>query len=192
MSLSPMRYKNYIWRVNPRSCELRLEKKMALLKIPYGGAAAENLGASVKVFRGEGEFAGEGAYAEFLKLAAVFEEDTAGILIHPVFTLPKAHFVSLTLSQKPLPDYAAYTFEFWDASALSSTEEAAVSSVNGENPVIVISSAETAAVYRTVREGETLWSVANLTGVAAEEIMALNPLIKSPNLIEAGTRLRIR
>lgn len=192
MSLSPLRYKSFIWSVNPRSCELRLEKKMALLKVPYGAATAENLGASVKVFKGEGEFFGQGAYAEFLKLAAVFEEDSPGILIHPLFTLPSAHFVSLTLAQKPLPDYVAYSFEFWDASTLSPAGKMPLSASAGENPVTVISKAEASAVYRTMRQGETLWSVSNLTGVAPEEIMALNPHIKNPSLIPAGTRLRIR
>ena len=168
-----------------------MEKKMALTKIPYGAALTENLGATVKVFRGEGEFAGEGAYAEFMKLAALFEEEAPGILIHPLFTLPSAHFVSLTLSQKPLPDFIAYSFEFWDSSALSATEYTAVPS-GGENPATVIQKAEPTPVYRTVRQGETLWSIANLAGVKPEEIMALNPLIKNPNLIPAGTRLRIR
>ena len=190
MSLSPLRYKNFTWSVNPRSCELRLEKKMALLKIPYGAVTAENLGASVKVFRGEGELSGPGAYAEFLKLAAVFEADSPGILIHPLFTLPNAHFVKLTLSQKPLPDYVAYSFEFWDASVLSPTGKVPPPASVGENPVTVFS--EASAVYRTLRQGETLWDVSNLTGVAPEEIMALNPHIKNPNLIPAGTRLRIR
>jgi len=168
-----------------------MEKKMALAKIPYGAALAENLGASVKVFRGEGEFAGEGAYAEFLKLAELFEEDTPGILIHPLFTLPSAYFVSLTLLQKPLPNFVAYSFEFWDSSALSAAGGGALSS-RGENPVTVVQRAETTPVYRTVRQGETLWSISALTGVSPEEIVALNPQIKNPNLIPAGTRLRIR
>jgi len=193
MNLSPMRYKNFIWSVNPRACELKFEKKMALLKIPYGGVAAENLGATIKVLRGEGEFAGADAYAEFLKLAAVFEEDTAGILIHPVFTLPNAHFVGLTLSQKPLPDYVAYTFEFWDASEITAPGKTAVSSGSDTNPIVsIIDKPEQAALYRTVREGETLWDIANVTGVTAEEIISLNPLIKNPNLIEPGLKLRIQ
>ncbi|HHU05003.1 MAG TPA: LysM peptidoglycan-binding domain-containing protein [Clostridiales bacterium] len=191
MSLSPLRYKNFTWSVNPRSCALIMEKKMALTKIPYGAAMAENLGASVKVFRGEGEFAGEGAYAEFLNLAELFEEDTPGILIHPLFTLPSAHFVSLTLLQKPLPNFVAYTFEFWDSSALSATGQSPLLS-RGENPVTLIQKAEPAPAYRTVRQGETLWSISALTGVSPEEIVSLNPQIKNPNLIPAGTRLRIR
>ena len=66
-----------------------------------------------RVLRGEGVFAGEGAYEQFRKLAAVFQEDGPGLLVHPVWQTERARFASLQVTEEPLPDYVRYRFEFW-------------------------------------------------------------------------------
>ena len=45
--------------------------------------------------RGEGEFCGEDAYAQFGELANVFYEKGPGILIHPLWQTASAYFVEL-------------------------------------------------------------------------------------------------
>ena len=52
-----------------------------------------------RILRGEGEFAGPGAYEEFKALAAVFQEPGAGMLTHPVWRTDRAYFVSLSVTE---------------------------------------------------------------------------------------------
>ena len=114
MKLSPMRFKNFIWPHNPRVYSITYERKMAANKIPFGRHALQSLGQTRRVFRGEGEFVGEGAYNTFKRLATVFYEETPGPLIHPVWTATTAWFVGLELEQEPRSDYVRYSFEFWE------------------------------------------------------------------------------
>lgn len=114
MKLSPMRFKNFIWPHNPRVYSITYERKMAANKIPFGRHALQSLGQTRRVFRGEGEFVGEGAYNTFKRLATVFYEETPGPLIHPVWVATTAWFVGLELEQEPRSDYVRYSFEFWE------------------------------------------------------------------------------
>lgn len=114
MKLSPMRFKNFIWPHNPRVYSITYERKMTANKIPFGRHVLQSLGQTRRVFRGEGEFVGEGAYHTFKRLATVFYEETPGALIHPVWTATTAWFVGLELEQEPRSDYVRYSFEFWE------------------------------------------------------------------------------
>lgn len=114
MKLSPMRFKNFTWPHNPRVYSITYERKMAVNKIPFGRHALQSLGQTRRVFRGEGEFVGEGAYDTFKQLATVFYEETPGTLIHPVWMAATAWFVGLELEQEPRSDYVRYSFEFWE------------------------------------------------------------------------------
>lgn len=188
MNLSPLRYKSYVWPRNPKSCVLSCGRSMAVRALPFAGSAAESLGSGLKKLTGEGDFSGEGAYAEFLKLAAVFDDDSPGLLLHPAFTLPNAYFVSLTLRQKPLPDYVEYSFEFWDSS-MAAGDAASAPAAEGAS---ALPAAASAPLFRVAAAGDTLWSLAAECGVAVERLMALNPRLRSPDAVTAGLRLRLR
>lgn len=114
MNLSPMRFKSFVWPHNPQIYSITYERKMAANKIPFGRHYLQSLGQTRRVFRGEGEFVGEGAYDTFQKLATVFYEETPGALIHPVWVATTAWFVGLKLEQEPRSDYVRYSFEFWE------------------------------------------------------------------------------
>ena len=60
MTLSPMRFKDYVWPHNPRVYEIEFSRQVVSHKIPMGKYSLQNLGRSHRVLRGEGEFAGEG------------------------------------------------------------------------------------------------------------------------------------
>ena len=62
MNLAPMRYKDYVWPHNPRVYEITVDRSFAVNKIPFGRYIMTNLGRTFRILRGEGEFAGEGAY----------------------------------------------------------------------------------------------------------------------------------
>ena len=115
MILSPMTFKTFVWPHNPRVYAITYERKMAVYKIPFGRHFLQSLGQPRRVFKGEGEFVGEGAYDKFKELATVFYEETPGVLVHPVWQTAEAYFVDLALRQEPRADYVSYRFTFTGA-----------------------------------------------------------------------------
>lgn len=191
MELNPMRYKDYIWPHNPHTYTISFERKVAEHKVPFGRYCMQDLGQSCRVLRGEGEFAGEGAYDEFKKLATVFYGGGPGLLVHPVWQISNAYFTALTVKQKPLPDYVAYSFEFRESfdGYSESLEQLPVQDSGGT--ATVTSAVSTTKTTHTVVQGDTLWRIANTYGITLQELLAANPIIKNPNLIVAGQKVVI-
>ena len=161
MRLTPMRYKDYIWPSNPGSYRISFRRVVAEHKLPFGRSVTQDLGQVCRVLEGEGEFAGEGAYEEFKRLATVFYGGGAGVLVHPVWMTTRAYFTELEVVQEPLPDYVRYRFAFWGAR------------------------------YHTVVQGDTLWAIAARNGTTVRALCALNPQIANPNRIYPGERVRL-
>ncbi len=190
MKLTPMRYKTYVWPHNPKIYGITYERQVAVNRIPFGDYVMQDMGRSYRVLRGEGEFAGQGAYDEFKKLASVFYLSGPGLLIHPVWQSSNAYFVSLSLKQEPSENYVSYTFEFWegcDKYAQGAEKIQASDRSSGQ-------SAGTAAQeqrYHTVSKGETMWGIAKKYGMDLSQLIAKNPQVKNPNLIYTGQKLYI-
>jgi len=110
-----MRYKDYIWPSNPGSYRISFRRVVAEHKLPFGRSVTQDLGQVCRVLEGEGEFAGEGAYEEFKRLATVFYGEGAGVLVHPVWMTTRAYFTELEVVQEPVPDYVRYRFAFCEA-----------------------------------------------------------------------------
>ncbi|MBQ8831359.1 MAG: LysM peptidoglycan-binding domain-containing protein [Oscillospiraceae bacterium] len=191
MNLSPMRYKSYVWEFNPKVYEVTYKRHIVSLKLPRGGGVMQDMGKSFKVFSGEGEFTGEGAYDKFRELSKVFEEGGSGTLVHPVWQLTKAYFVSLTLRQEPRENYVAYSFEFWeDFSESTAFEKVSANIVPGGVASGSIIGGGDSSTY-TVVKGDTLWGIASKYGTTAAELVSKNPQIKNPNLIYPGDVIRL-
>ncbi|MEG1593416.1 MAG: SafA/ExsA family spore coat assembly protein [Oscillibacter sp.] len=192
MQLSAMRYKNYTWPHNPETYSVTYRRRVAVQKIPFGSCCMQDLGASYRVMRGEGSFAGEGAYDEFRRLARVFTQSGPGLLVHPVWKTAGAYFVSLELAEEPLPDYVRYTFEFWedcgDAGALRWVGGGAQD--GGESGTAESGDTHRGDVY-IVKKGDTLWGIAKRYGVTLAALIAANPQIKNPNLVYPGNRVQL-
>ena len=191
MRLTPMRYKDYIWPSNPGSYRISFRRVVAEHKLPFGRSVTQDLGQVCRVLEGEGEFAGEGAYEEFKRLATVFYGGGAGVLVHPVWMTTRAYFTKLEVVQEPLPDYVRYRFSFWeDSTASGGLVEVPVEGEpeGGTDPEIP---AGGWGAVHTVRKGETLWGIAWRYGVALTALIAANPQIKNPNLIYPGDQVRI-
>ena len=137
---------------------------------------------------GEGEFAGEDAYSQFGLLANVFYNAGPGLLVHPLWQTANAYFVSLRLEQEPRPDYVRYTFEFWEDDSWYTG--LAVRSAQGQSQQG--GQAGAAPVYHRVVKGDTLWALSRAYGLSLEELIALNPQIKNPNLIRVGDEVRVK
>ena len=112
MQLAPMRYKDYIWPHNPATYSITYQRHIAVHKVPFGRYCMQDLGQGCRIMRGAGEFAGEGAYEEFKRLATVFYGEGPGLLVHPLWQVSNAYFTALRLEQEPTPDYVRYSFTF--------------------------------------------------------------------------------
>lgn len=191
--LSPMRYKNYIWPHNPRVYSIDYGKTLVAHKIPYGLYRLQNLGRTNRIMAGQGEFVGEDAYSQFGMLANVFYEDTPGLLVHPLWQVSNAYFVSLRLEQEPRPDYVRYSFVFWeDYSQTGDLVLRVTGSTGGTEGGAQSTAASSAPQYHRVVKGDTLWALAKTYGLTLSELIALNPQIKNPNLIYVGDEVRVK
>ena len=189
MHLTPMRYKDYIWPHNPATYSITYERQVAVHKVPFGRHCMQDLGMGCRIMRGQGEFAGEGAYDEFKRLATVFYDGGPGLLIHPLWQISNAYFTGLKLEQEPLPDYVRYSFEFRERYDGYSEELAAVSGA-----ALAGTEARTSGGQEnvcTVVSGDTLWGIAQRYDVALEKLLRANPGIKNPNLVRVGDRVVI-
>lgn len=191
MTLSPMRYKGYTWPHNPRVYSIDYRRTMAVNKTPFNGYQLQDLGLSHRVMEGEGEFVGEGAYAEFQRLACVFYERGPGLLVHPLWQAANTYFVALRLEQAPRPDYVRYSFEFWEESSQYNGLASRATQTAGSSAARTAQAAPQASYHRVVR-GDTLWALAKRYGLSLSELIALNPQIKNPNLIYVGQEVRVR
>lgn len=187
MNLSPMRFKSFVWPHNPRVYSITYERKMAANKIPFGRYHLQSLGQTRRVFKGEGEFVGEGAYDTFKALASLFYEETPGALVHPVWMAVTAWFVGLKLEQEPRRDYVRYSFEFWEVYAPVRT---GLTAREGEQAAG--EGAAAGQVWHTVVQGDTLWTIAQGYGTTVAALLELNPSIRNPNLILVGEKVRVR
>ncbi|MBD5161477.1 MAG: LysM peptidoglycan-binding domain-containing protein [Oscillibacter sp.] len=184
-----MRYKDYIWPHNPATYSITYERQIAVHKVPFGRHCMQDLGMGCRIMRGQGEFAGEGAYEEFKRLATVFYDGGPGLLIHPLWQIANAYFTNLKLEQEPLPDYVRYSFEFRERYD-GYSEELTVLDRAGGTPAQPAGEALPETVY-TVVSDDTLWGIANRYGVALKDLLKANPGIKNPNLIHVGDKVVI-
>ncbi len=194
MLLTPMRYKDYTWPHNPRVYSIDYQRTMAVNKTPFGGYQLQDLGNAHRVMEGEGEFVGEGAYEEFQRLACVFYEKGPGLLVHPLWQVANTYFVSLRVEQAPRPDYVRYSFAFWEENSLTTglaTRTVETAAGSGGSAGTAVQSGGQAAYHQVVK-GDTLWALAGRYGVSVSELIALNPQIKNPNLIQVGEEVRVR
>lgn len=192
MKLSSMRFKDYVWPHNPRTYEICYQRDVAVHRVPFGNYILQGMGRRQRVLRGNGEFVGQGAYAEFKKLATVFYDPTPGVLIHPLWDTAKAYFVSLRLDQEPTEDYVSYSFEFWECYDLYSSELKLLSAAPAAAAVSAAPVSASDEEYYTAVWGDCLWSIANAHSLSLAGLLALNPQIKNPNVLYVGDRVRVR
>ena len=181
-NLAPMRYKNYTWPHNPRTYEITYNRDIAVNRVPFGKYTMTSMGRTFRALRGEGEFAGPGAYDEFKKLATVFFQETPGILVHPVWQAANAYFVSLSLMQEPYEDYVKYEFEFWE----TLTEYTGGLKLHSKPQTPAGNAPAPAKKSYTVVSGDTMYAIARRNNMTLGELTALNPQIKNPNRIYPG------
>lgn len=175
--LGAMRFKNYIWPHNPYRFETSYSRGISCIKLPFSGHVVQDLGSCAKTFSGEGEFAGENAYTEFLKLAGVFSEGGAGVLVHPLWPGVNAVFEKLSVIQEPMENYVRYAFRFVEYSDGYSADASSDTAANSKSSI-------------AAQTGQSLGEIAAAQGSSTAKLLKLNPDIKNPNELNAGQRIR--
>jgi len=184
-----MRFKGFVFPHNPKFYEIEYKRPLAFSKIPFGLYTLQDLGRSLRILRGEGEFFGSEAYATFKKLATVFYESSPGTLIHPLWDTTTAYLAKLWLKQEPTCDYVSYGFEFWECYNYYDLSLQRIA--EPETSASGASAAAQEAKFHTVKSGETLGIIARAYGTSVEALILLNPQIRNPNLIYVGDVLRV-
>ncbi len=185
MLLSPMRYKDFVWPHNPRVYQIAYKRRLVAHKVPMGDYLLQDMGLEHRVLRGEGIFAGKNAYSDFRRLASLFYEGTAGMLIHPLWQEANARFAELELLQEPMPNWVKYSFCFWEEPDQAMANAKLVAGTGTENT-------GSEAVWYTVKWGDCLWNIARAYGTTVQAIVALNTQMRNPNAIFPGNVLRVR
>lgn len=189
MTLTPMRFKTFVWPHNPRIYEIDYRRTVAVYNVPFGGYTMQDMGRTCRVMKGEGEFCGEGAYSRFGELACLFYAGTPGVLVHPLWQTASAYLVRLSLREEPAENYVAYEFEFWEDYRGYETGAVKLTQDTGAAASAALTAAAGQSLH-TVVYGDTMWAIAAENGMSMAELAALNPQIKNPNLIYPGDKIR--
>lgn len=188
--LSAMQFRSFVWPINPHMYEVEYRRTLHSYKLPFGGYVVQNLGLQNRIFRGEGEFTGPAAYEKFRELAALFEDNKGGKLVHPIWPEVWAYFAKLSLKEEPREDCVSYTFEFWEYKP--SRFELISDSMDDINYHDRFEIFPNKKKYVSAEEGDTLALIAGKCSITVEAIMALNASIEDPYAaLETGYLVRI-
>ena len=178
--LQTMKFKDFCWPNNPHSFTAESRRSLRSYKYPFSGFSVQDLGASGRVFRGEGEFTGADAYDSFRRLSQVFSEGGAGWLEHPVWAPVKVYFSRLSLTQSPREEFVSYSFEFIEASSSTSLTGFTETAPDTEH-----------IKYTQARSGDTAAAIATRYSISAAKLYELNPQLTEGASLAAGQIIRI-
>lgn len=173
MNLESIRYKNYVWKNNPKEIKVTYNRNVKETSVPYSYGIVRDYGKKMRIVTGVGEFFGDKYIEEFEELKNLHKQGTLGYL-----TLPKekpflAIFKSLKMKQTPTPRLLEYSFEFVEYTHGCSSKSCYEKS------------------YHVVKTDESLWDIANKYDKSIDELIELNPFIKRPDTLRAGERVKI-
>ncbi len=170
MKLQAMRYKSYVWPMNPETLRVECARNVKEIKLPLSGSIFQDLGQGKRMVSGSGRFVGSGCMEEYGRLEAVFAQEGSGMLRLPGAQAFSAIFSSLKLAGAAGPDSVAYEFVFLEDDAAGA---------GGEEPGGTV----------VCKGGETLWNLANAYGTTVDRLRAMNPMIQWPNALKAGQKV---
>ena len=173
MNNSNMRFKDFVWPINPAEISFSTQNTIKELNLLYGGCILQNLGRQPKIIKGRGSFTGENAFFWFNELEKMLNDGTSGILLISGVAPCCAIFKKLDMLGQPSKNTIDYEFTFIE-------DIGEVRSDTGESCYILIS------------DGQNLWHISNSYGISIENLMSLNPTIPSPWEVNQGDVVRIK
>lgn len=174
MALDLMKYKNYTWHHNPSKINISSQRNIKEIIMPFSGAVFQDYGRRKRIVSGEGEFYGIDCIEQFNSLFSIFSQDSEGYLTLPGIQSFLALFHRLELLGETAPNVVTYKFEFWEV--LNESDQN-VKSWNTN--------------YHIVRNGETLWDIAQKYNLDITKLLKLNLEIKNPNTLYANERVKL-
>ncbi len=188
--LGSMQYRDFVWPNNPSRFEVEYRRTLHSYKLPFSGYVVQDLGLQNKIIRGSGEFVGPDAYENFRRLAALFEENKGGKLIHPVWPTMLAYFAKLNLVQEPKENHISYSFEFWEYIDSKFSDD---SSEMDKTDYGTGYSLGTGIKFTSAAAGDTLNTISVKTGVSVDKLLKYNPTITDPGaVLKTGRLVRVR
>ncbi|MEG2421575.1 MAG: LysM peptidoglycan-binding domain-containing protein [Oscillospiraceae bacterium] len=188
----PLRYKDYTFPHNPKIYSIEYRRDVVAHKLIGGSYTMQDMGLYHRVIRGEGEFVGKTAYADFSRLACIFYKGGPGVLIHPRWVVTSAYLTELSLAQDPRPEYVRYTFTFLECLPGGTAAFRKVETPKETAAPTVPLPPPAEARFYTVKKGECLWVIAHRYGTTVAALAKLNPNIENVNHIFVGQKVRIR
>ena len=113
--MDKLSFKTFVWPNNPHTYQEESIREGKYSKDDAGNDVFEGMGYLKRIITGSGAFFGETAVADFQRLAALFEETSAGNLEHPLWGIRYCYFTGLEMTQPPKEDYISYKFTFQQA-----------------------------------------------------------------------------
>lgn len=111
-SLETMRYKEYVWPVNPHTYREERILEPEYSKDELGNDVFNGMKPVQLRISGAGAFWGDTAASDFRRLASYFIDEEPGDLVHPLWGTRYCYFTNLKMTQEPKENYIAYEFTF--------------------------------------------------------------------------------
>ena len=170
--MTKLHFRDFSFPHNPKTLKVAYSRNFKVFRPPLREVVLQRLGRDFRVITGGGEFYGEDAFPQFLRLAVQFEQEQQGVLILPGFDPFYAWFKSLKLIGEAGTGVLEYAFEFW------------------ELPAQTVETSVAESRYLPA-EGETLWTISAATGVSVERLLALNAYIRNPFDVTPGREVAL-
>ena len=107
-----LQFRNYIWPQNPHTYRENCWKDPEYIRDVNGNMTFTGLSGKKCIVTGEGVFFGKDAYQNFRDLAAELDNETEGVLVHPLWGSRSVYFTRLEMTQEPRENYVSYRFTF--------------------------------------------------------------------------------
>lgn len=159
----------YIWNNNPSNVKIEHTRLFNDDIIPYSKSVLQDVAIKRRIISGNGEFFGENCFEQFNKLYEIFEKGQSGILYIPNIININAKLYSLEVTKTNIKDVIEYKFIFW--------EDYCINNLSNNSFVTA--------------QNECLWDIANKLNINIDNLIALNPSIKRPDLILKNTEVCI-
>ena len=171
MNNAVMRFDGIHLSHNPKALRVQRRQTVRSERLLSGGAA-ETVSIEPEIISGTAELFGESCLSDYEKLEQLCRSGRAAALSAPFLGAFSAVLTEITLAAEPREDYIAVSFTF-KATANGSHQEPK------HGP------------YCYPDFGETYWDIADRFGTTVEELVALNPQIRSITFLTGRERVRL-